>query len=51
MEAIIAQDLRKTFQREVLALAGLSLRTETETIFALAGPNGSGNLVGLRRSE
>jgi ABC-type multidrug transport system ATPase subunit len=51
MEAIIAQDLRKTYPSEVLALAGLSLRAETGTMFALAGPNGAGNSVGLGRSE
>ena len=41
-EAIIAQELRKTYPKDVCALAGLSLRAETGTIFALAGPNGAG---------
>jgi ABC-2 type transport system ATP-binding protein len=42
VEAIVAQELRKTYPHDVLALDGLSLRAEAGTIFALAGPNGAG---------
>jgi ABC-2 type transport system ATP-binding protein len=41
-EAIIAQELRKTYAKEVRALDGLSLQADAGTIFALAGPNGAG---------
>jgi ABC-2 type transport system ATP-binding protein len=40
--AIVAHELRKTYPHDVCALDGLSLQTETGTIFALAGPNGAG---------
>jgi ABC-2 type transport system ATP-binding protein len=42
MEAIITRELRKTYQKDVRALAGLSLGVEAGTVFALAGPNGAG---------
>src|SRR5207247_6624013 len=35
--------------RELLALAGLSLRAETGTIFALAGPNGAGKSTTVKK--
>lgn len=41
-KAIFAHELRKTYPREVRALAGLSMAAEQGTIFALAGPNGAG---------
>ncbi len=41
-EAIIAQELVKTYPGKVRALDGLSLAATAGTIFALAGPNGAG---------
>jgi ABC-2 type transport system ATP-binding protein len=42
MDAIIAEELVKTYPPQVRALDGLSLRVEAGSIFALAGPNGAG---------
>jgi ABC-2 type transport system ATP-binding protein len=41
-EAVLAEELVKTYPGDVRALNGLSLRAHAGTIFALAGPNGAG---------
>jgi len=41
-EAIVAQELVKTYPPNVRALDGMSLSARAGTIFALAGPNGAG---------
>jgi ABC-2 type transport system ATP-binding protein len=41
-EAILAQELRKAYPNDILALDGLSLAAERGSVFALAGPNGAG---------
>jgi ABC-2 type transport system ATP-binding protein len=47
-EAIVASELRKSYPRDVVALAGLSLVVESGTIFALVGPNGAGKSTTVR---
>ncbi len=47
-EAIIAEELRKTYPNDVTALDGLSLAAERGTIFAVAGPNGAGKSTTVR---
>ena len=46
--AIEANDLRKTFGGEVLALDGVSFAVEEGTIFGLLGPNGAGKTTAVR---
>ena len=42
MQAIVANDLAKTYSGDVQALDGLSFSVERGTVFGLLGPNGAG---------
>jgi ABC-2 type transport system ATP-binding protein len=46
--AIAAQELIKTYPRDVRALDGLSLSVQAGTIFGLLGPNGAGKSTTVR---
>lgn len=47
-EAIIVDDVRKTFHGDIRALDGITFSVESATIFGLLGPNGSGKTTIVR---
>ena len=47
-DAIVAQGLRKTYAKGVLALDGLSFSVPAGTIFGMLGPNGAGKSTSVR---
>jgi len=47
-EAIVAEDLRKSYGKGVLALDGLSFTVPAGTIFGVLGPNGAGKSTTVR---
>ncbi len=47
-DAIVAQDLHKTYGKGVLALDGLSFSVPAGTIFGMLGPNGAGKSTSVR---
>jgi ABC-2 type transport system ATP-binding protein len=47
-DAIIAEDLVKTYGKDVRALDGLSLRVPEGTVLGLLGPNGAGKTTAVR---
>src|SRR5688572_16506038 len=48
MLAIEAQDLRKEFPGDVIAVAGIDLGVEEGEIFGFLGPNGAGKTTTVR---
>jgi ABC-2 type transport system ATP-binding protein len=47
-DAIIAEDLVKTYGKDIRALDGLSLRVPEGTVLGLLGPNGAGKTTAVR---
>jgi ABC-2 type transport system ATP-binding protein len=48
MRAVEAQDLRKEFPGDVVAVAGISLHVEQGEVFGFLGPNGAGKTTTVR---